>query len=319
MHIFVALVLSVALAVPAHGLLFGAQQCAHGPQVAHSHKRCTLLKLVDGAGSNDDQETSPLEIDAFRQQLLRQFGDATSDGASSTMSSRETPEMAQVRVADGLAAGMVLIANPARFCSRNPFSRAVQDLNRFGLQGPVAGDDLSPDIKAQMLPVLVIIEHSSKGSRGLLLERRTGALMGDISMDDFGCVAISPLWLGGIERQNSLYVLHTCDGIASAERVRDNLWLGGWAEARPRVADSSVAESRFKFFLGATEWSKGQLEQEIANGAWFVLDCAPELVIKDRVMGMRPGKTKPVWTELVQLLGEPLKEYYAQVYSPGIE
>ena len=33
--------------------------------------------------------------------------------------------------------------------------------------------------------------------------------------------------------------------------MRDGLWLGGWADARPRVADSSLAEGRFKFFLGA--------------------------------------------------------------------
>jgi hypothetical protein len=29
------------------------------------------------------------------------------------------------------------------------------------------------------------------------MERRTGALMGDVSMEEYGCVAISPLWLGG--------------------------------------------------------------------------------------------------------------------------
>ena len=49
--------------------------------------------------------------------------------------------------------GAVLVANPQRFCSRNPFARAVKDLNRFGLQGPVQGGDLSADTKAQMLPV----------------------------------------------------------------------------------------------------------------------------------------------------------------------
>ena len=47
----------------------------------------------------------------------------------------------------------------------------------------------------------MLIDHSEKGSSGLLLERRTGALMADISMEDFGCVAISPLWLGGVAKQ----------------------------------------------------------------------------------------------------------------------
>jgi putative AlgH/UPF0301 family transcriptional regulator len=45
--------------------------------------------------------------------------------------------------------------------------------------------------------VVFLTEHSKSGSRGLLMERRTGALMGDVSMEEYGCVAISPLWLGG--------------------------------------------------------------------------------------------------------------------------
>ena len=44
------------------------------------------------------------------------------------------------------------------------------------------------------------------------------------------------------------------------------------------MADSSLAEGRFKFFLGATEWEPGQLKEEIEAGAWLVLDCDAELV-----------------------------------------
>ncbi|KAL3901755.1 MAG: hypothetical protein SGPRY_012235 [Prymnesium sp.] len=48
----------------------------------------------------------------------------------------------------------------------------------------------------------------------------------------------------------------------------------------------------------------GQLQQELESGAWIPLDCSPALVIKDRVLGWQPGKPKPVWTELLGLLGE---------------
>eukprot|EP00965_Chrysotila_dentata_P021851 723694-Pleurochrysis_carterae.AAC.3 len=115
-------------------------------------------------------------------------------------------------------------------------------------------------------------------------------------------------------RQNSLYPLHTCEGIPGATPVCDGLWLGGWEAARPRVADSTLAEGRFKFFLGVTEWKPGQLQQEVDDGCWLMLDCAPELVIKDRVIGWRPGKLKPLWTELAQLIGEQFTQYLRQVY-----
>lgn len=268
---------------------------------------------LDGMGEEvGDGERG--EIDDFRAQLLRQFGGV--DAPAATIDPETRPA---IGLADTLAAGQVLLAHPQRFCSRNPFARPVRDLGRFGLQGPVSDEGLEPDVVAQMLPVLLLLEHSSAGSLGLLLERRTGALMGDISMEDYGCVAISPLWLGGTARQNSLYAVHTYDDVVGSTPIRDGLRLGGWADARPRVADSSLAEGRFKFFLGATEWSAGQLEQEMQAGAWIALDCAPDLVVKDRVIGWQPGRPKPVWTELLGLVGPELNSVMKMVYQNGPE
>lgn len=190
-------------------------------------------------------------------------------------------------------------------------------MERFGLQGPVSDDGTPADVRAQMLPVLLLIQHDEKGSRALLMERRTGALMGDISFDDYGCVAISPLWLGGTERQNSLYVVHNVPDLDGAAPLADGLWLGGWSAARPKVADSTLAESRFKFYLGDTDWQAGQLQKEFEEGAWLSLNCSSDLIIKDRVMGWRPGKPKPVWTELVGYLGAAASALLEQVYPPG--
>ena len=92
--------------------------------------------------------------------------------------------------------------------------------------------------------------------------------------------------------------------------------MGGWETARPKVSDSSLAETRFKFFLGVTQWGRGQLKEEIEAGAWLVLECEADLVMKDRVSGWQPGKPKPVWTELVRALGDDFKPVLRQIY-PG--
>jgi putative AlgH/UPF0301 family transcriptional regulator len=259
------------------------------------------VELAEGTGVN-------VEDDRARLASLFSGGGAAEPEATS--------DVGKARESGVPAKGSVLVANPQRFCSRNPFARAVKDLNRFGLQGPVQGGDLSADTKAQMLPVLLLIEHGDKGSSGVLLERRTGALMGDISMDEYGCVAISPLWLGGTEQQNSLFCVHNCPEVEGATELNpDGLMLGGWEAARPKVADSSLAEGRFKFFLGATEWKAGQLQEEIEAGAWLVLDCDAELVMKDRVSGWQPGQPKPLWTELVKALGDDFKPIMQLVYA----
>jgi hypothetical protein len=92
---------------------------------------------------SDQSERS--EVEAFRAQMMRQM----LGGVAEPSMEPAGPKVAQ---ASTLAAGQVLVANPERFCSRNPFSRPVRDLGRFGLQGPIDDDQLPPDMKAQMLP-----------------------------------------------------------------------------------------------------------------------------------------------------------------------
>jgi hypothetical protein len=210
-----------------------------------------LMQLMgdasEDAGRPDDEDAGVAD---FRAKLMRQMMGKGEGGAGSTgsgLSDRERlmRSVETASLADSPASGVLLIADPARFCSRNPFARPVKDLNRFGLDGPVAPDEMPPDLAAQMLPVVLLLEHGPKGSFGVLLERRTGAqqpparcphtpcssptppappvpgaLMGDIDIESYGCVAISPLWLGGSSRQNSLSVIHSCKGIDGAKQVR---------------------------------------------------------------------------------------------------
>jgi len=120
-------------------------------------------------------------------------------------------------------------------------------------------------------------------------------------------------------KQNNLYVLHDVDTLRESEEVCRGLFLGGWSDARPKVADRSLGEGRFKFFLGATEWDAGQLEDEFKAGAWLALDAEPGLVIKDRVASWRPGRPKPVWTEFMKHLAEDGKKIVDQVYPEGAD
>lgn len=81
----------------------------------------------------------------------------------------------------------------------------------------------------------------------------------------YGCVAISPLWLGGLAQQQQLCVVHDVPDLEGATAVCDGMWLGGWRAAQPKVSDRTLAEGRFKFFLGCTEWKAGQLQQEVRD------------------------------------------------------
>ena len=65
--------------------------------------------------------------------------------------------------------------------------------------------------------------------------------------------------------QQQLCVVHDVPDLEGATAVCDGMWLGGWRAAQPKVSDRTLAEGRFKFFLGCTEWKAGQLQQEVRD------------------------------------------------------
>jgi hypothetical protein len=107
--------------------------------------------------------------------------------------------------ADAVTPGTVLLANPAAFCSEfAPRNGKVspQLLSKFGLTVPPPAD-LGPDRRADLLPVLMVVETVDNTVRSVLLNRRMGYLLGDLEQPDGTPVlekyCIQPLWFGGID------------------------------------------------------------------------------------------------------------------------
>ena len=59
----------------------------------------------------------------------------------------------------------------------------------------------------------------------------------------YGCVAISPLWLGGLAQQQQLCVVHDVPDLEGATAVCDGMWLGGWRAAQPKGAEAAELEA----------------------------------------------------------------------------
>jgi hypothetical protein len=103
---------------------------------------------------------------------------------------------------------MVLLGKPSLYQSSASPSQPL--LSKFGL-APLP-DSLPPDRVADLLPVLLVTDTSLFGTTALLLNRRTGYLIGDLNgpggpgggEDEEGekkpaleMFVIQPLWFGG--------------------------------------------------------------------------------------------------------------------------
>eukprot|EP00590_Aulacoseira_subarctica_P006077 CAMPEP_0172417704 /NCGR_PEP_ID=MMETSP1064-20121228/4221_1 /TAXON_ID=202472 /ORGANISM="Aulacoseira subarctica , Strain CCAP 1002/5" /LENGTH=338 /DNA_ID=CAMNT_0013156195 /DNA_START=120 /DNA_END=1133 /DNA_ORIENTATION=+ len=167
-------------------------------------------------------------------------------------------------ISNALKGGVVLLANPEKFCPESDPKQQSQQpspslLSKFGLTLPPP-KELGPDRRADLLPVLILLErHPLRGSRAVLLNRRTGYLLGDLENNTplpgsspsaptsstvspysatppapkLGAFMIQPLWFGGTSAGintsgGGLDMLHQCPSVQGCQRLTDDgLFFGG--------------------------------------------------------------------------------------------
>ena len=230
----------------------------------------------DDEDDDDDDDYEDLVDDSALANFRSKIGSV--DELISFATSKGTDETTEwASPVDKLGAGVILVANPASFCTgfgskRSPSSAL---LSKFGLTLPPPAD-LGPDRRADLLPVLVLLErHTLRGSQAVLLNRRTGYLLGDLEQQPgetgvvptprLGAFMIQPLWFGGTSAGNAddsalLDMLHLCPAVTGAKQLtRDGLfWGGDPVQAQEAMNDPSLERIMtgfdFKFFVQSTRW-----------------------------------------------------------------
>ena len=101
-----------------------------------------------------------------------------------------------------------------------------------------------------------------------------------------------PIYLGGPEDLNVVTALvsdHASPGDGSMQLAPD-LYLALSAQTVDHVIESLSDHARF--FAGAVLWQPGELDQELRQHAWHILDLEPDVIMRKRTDGL--------WQELVQ-------------------
>lgn len=312
----------------------------------------------DEEDDDEDEEEDYKEMDEksiadFRSKMGTLFGDtpnAQEGGISSvdelisfarSQSGKSDKSLQEwAKPANTVKPGTILIANPDKFCSTGTGILATGPspslLAKFGLTRPPP-KDLGPDRQADLLPVLILVERDEKrGCRAVLLNRRTGYLLGDLEQPPAALgeqaaalppilekFCIQPLWFGGIDNISSgLDMLHLCPTVKDATRLTDDglYWGGDPAQAQEAMEDPSLERVMtgfdFKFFVQSTIWSTKDLDKEIRDGIWFPSSVAKEVLFKSRDR-MGTQKAKPLWTEIMELMGGEYKQIKDRFYENG--
>ncbi|MBU1432508.1 YqgE/AlgH family protein [Myxococcota bacterium] len=127
--------------------------------------------------------------------------------------------------------------------------------------------------------VVLMLEHSEEGALGLVINRPTDQPCQRVAQ------AFEVPWTGDIDARllrggpvepQALWLLHEGGwSFDDTHRVIDGIGVSRSREAMARILE---AEGALTLLIGCAGWGPGQLEEEIARGAWLIGEAKPEML-----------------------------------------
>lgn len=120
--------------------------------------------------------------------------------------------------------------------------------------------------------IVLLTEHTEDGTVGFVLNKPISLNINDV-VKDFPNQSLK-VSLGGPVNTNTIHFIHSLgDLIPNSVPVKDELYWGGdFDVVKKLVAAEKISMNQIKFFLGYSGWSPGQLEDEINENSWLVVN-----------------------------------------------
>lgn len=163
--------------------------------------------------------------------------------------------------------------------------------------------------------VVLMLEHTPDGAVGVVLNRPTETGLGEAAADWEGWdeLAAPPavVFVGGPVSQTA--VICVASRVTGAEPPDEDAEgfqpvVGALGVADLRRPPGAVEAARI--FAGYSGWGGGQLEGELAAGAWWVLDAVP-----DDALGAEPDE---LWAQVLRRQGGRLALFAACPPDPTL-
>jgi len=133
--------------------------------------------------------------------------------------------------------------------------------------------------------VVLIMEHTDEGALGVVLNRPTELAVGDAVPDLAELADGDPIFAGGPVQPQAVIALAEHTGPVGEEAV-----VGPIApiQVSDEIDELEGHVARVRVFAGYAGWSEGQLDDELAEEAWFIEPALPGDVFAG-VVGVAPS------------------------------
>jgi putative transcriptional regulator len=120
--------------------------------------------------------------------------------------------------------------------------------------------------------IVFITEYNEKGAMGFVVNQKFARPLNEL--EEFRNSKAFPIYIGGPVDQEHLYFIHQRpDLIEGGQPVTDTIFLGGdFKSAVKNIDNQTLTEKDCRIFLGYCGWDYRELDDEITEGSWEVLE-----------------------------------------------
>jgi len=133
--------------------------------------------------------------------------------------------------------------------------------------------------------VVLLLAHGPEGAFGVVINRPSDTPVDEVAPEWAG-VAAAPgvLFVGGPVARDSVLGL----GRSPAQAATGDIVVGDCApvDLHHPPGDDGTVWSAVRLFAGSAGWAPGQLEDELAEGAWWPVDAVPSDVVATDAEGL---------------------------------
>lgn len=142
--------------------------------------------------------------------------------------------------------------------------------------------------------VILIVEDNSSGTVGFALNKSL-----ETNIHSYIAVLQSDInvYEGGPVSQNNIFYIHTRpDLISDSVLLYDKFyWSGRFEDVQKSVNENLILAHEIKFFLGYSGWEKGQLQEELNDNSW--------IVVNDTFLDLMLDFDEELWKKQLEKLG----------------
>lgn len=160
--------------------------------------------------------------------------------------------------------------------------------------------------------VVLICEHGSGGSLGLVINRRTDQHITEVLPQVTGLHEKAGfVYVGGPVQKDSLLILHhMLREVPESRPIFDGVCLGGDLGFLEEAFTQGEEDGLIRVYMGYAGWAPGQLQVELATGSWLVLPAQMKMVFaRDPLQ---------VWPSILRSQGDAYTLYATMPPDPSL-